>query len=82
MAGKSNGPLTNEAHERTAAVEQTASIKDYFPQGVSQPALRALGRAEYTAAREKDLRALHGIGPKALAILKYPLEGGGKSFRP
>jgi predicted flap endonuclease-1-like 5' DNA nuclease len=58
-----------------------------FPRGMSGPALRALhgagvrsvaGLARWT---EADLAALHGMGPKALEILRTALEASGRSFR-
>ena len=58
-----------------------------FPKGVSNPALRALAAAGYihldqlTQAREKDLAALHGMGPKALEVLRAALKEKGKTFR-
>lgn len=58
-----------------------------FPPGVAKPAQRALASAGYThldqltKARESDLATLHGMGPKALAILKAALAAKGKSFR-
>jgi hypothetical protein len=58
-----------------------------FPPGVATPAVRALLAAGYTTldqlsrARESDLATLHGMGPKALAILKAALVEKGKSFR-
>lgn len=59
-----------------------------FPRGVAQPAVRALNRAGYSTldqlanARGSDLAALHGMGPRALGILKAALQERGKSFRP
>ena len=63
-----------------------APPSDAFPRGVAKPARRALIAAGYTSldqlakAREKEIAALHGMGPKALAILKAALEGKGESF--
>jgi DNA repair protein RadC len=59
-----------------------------FPPGVAKPAQRALAAAgcttldQLTKARESDLASMHGMGPKALAILKAALQRQGKSFRP
>jgi hypothetical protein len=59
-----------------------------FPRAIGQPATRALNNAGYSSldqlgdVREKDLAALHGMGPKALGILKAALQEKGKSFRP
>jgi len=68
--------------------EKNSIAKDEpFPRGVSKPAQRALASAGYTrldqltAARESDLAALHGMGPKALKILKETLQQQGKAFR-
>jgi hypothetical protein len=58
-----------------------------FPKGVAKPAIRALASAGYTTldqlanASEKELAGLHGMGPKALEILRQALKGLGKSFR-
>ena len=57
-----------------------------FPRGVAQPARRALAQAGYfrlqqlTQARESELRRLHGMGPKALDILRQALAARGWSF--
>jgi hypothetical protein len=59
-----------------------------LPRGVAKPAQRALAAAGYTSldqltkARESELASLHGMGPKALAVLKDALRAQGKSFRP
>jgi Helix-hairpin-helix domain len=59
-----------------------------FPKGVAKPAIRALGAAGFTSldqlanASEKRLAALHGMGPKALEILRRALEERGKSLLP
>ncbi len=60
---------------------------DYdFPKGLAQPAIRALLSAGYTrldqltAARESDLRKLHGMGPRALGLLRNALAARGLSF--
>ncbi len=51
-----------------------------FPRGIGQPATRALNNAGYSTldqlvhARASDLAALHGMGPKALGILKAALQ--------
>jgi hypothetical protein len=58
-----------------------------WPRGVAKPAQRALASAGYTIidqlanAREEDLAALHGMGPKALRILLETLKQRGKAFR-
>ena len=58
-----------------------------FPGGVSGPALRALARAgvrslsDLVKWTEDELVALHGVGPKALRILKDALERQGRHLR-
>lgn len=53
---------------------------DAFPEGLARPALRALHAAGYlnlrqlSKATEQDVAALHGMGPKALALLRAALE--------
>lgn len=57
-----------------------------FPK-TSQPALRALNNAGYTKLEqltnvsEKELAKLHGMGPKALGILKEALKAKGLAFK-
>ena len=74
--------------KRAVSSQSTSATNGPFPRGVSQPALRALASAGYThldqleRAREKELRALHGMGPKALGILRAALQKRGKCFLP
>ncbi|MFN8419973.1 MAG: DNA-directed RNA polymerase subunit alpha C-terminal domain-containing protein [Anaerolineae bacterium] len=57
-----------------------------FPPNLSQPALRALETAGYstlnqlTSTTEKDLLALHGMGPKGVRLLREALAEKGLSF--
>jgi hypothetical protein len=59
-----------------------------FPRGVSGPALRALHAAgvrtvgDLAGWTEADLAALHGMGPRALAVLRTALAESGRGFRP
>ena len=58
-----------------------------LPSGIGKPALRALHDAgictldDVAKWQESELAALHGVGPKALGILKGALEAQGLSFR-
>ncbi len=58
-----------------------------FPK-IGAPAERAFASAgikklsDLTKWTEKDLLSLHGMGPKALGILKSALKSGGKSLKP
>ena len=57
-----------------------------FPEKIGKPATRALQGAGYikleqlTRLTEKDLLKLHGVGPKAIGILRLALEERGLSF--
>lgn len=59
---------------------------DAFPK-TSEPASRALAEAGYkklsdlTKVTEKELLKLHGMGPKAIRILREALKEKGLSFR-
>jgi hypothetical protein len=73
-------PLTTSKRKRAAADQMTASIKEHFPAGLAQPALRALAGAGYSRlddlrkVKEADLLQLHGMGPQALEILRSALK--------
>lgn len=57
-----------------------------FPAGLSAPARRALDGAGYvgleqlTKVSEAELKKLHGMGPKAINLLRSALEEKGLSF--
>ena len=57
----------------------TSSASD-LPRGIGAPATRALHAAGYTRLEqlagvpERELGRLHGVGPKALRILRAALE--------
>ena len=60
--------------------------KNDFPAGIGQPATRALVAAGYTnldqlsRVTESELLKLHGMGPKALGIIRSALNAKGLSF--
>lgn len=60
----------------------------HLPAGLSQPALRALQAAgitrleQCTQLSEKQLLALHGLGPKGVVILRSALHAQGLDFAP
>ncbi|HEY7169797.1 MAG TPA: methyltransferase domain-containing protein [Vicinamibacterales bacterium] len=60
---------------------------DAFPPGIGGPALRALANAgirsmsDLSRRSEAELAALHGMGPKALSILKSALAASGGRLR-
>lgn len=57
-----------------------------LPPGLAQPARRALAAAGYqrldqlAGADEAELAKLHGMGPKAIAILRQALAANGLAF--
>ena len=59
-----------------------------FPEGMSGPALRALDVAgirsmnDLTRWTERELAALHGMGPKGIRLLREGLASSGLHFRP
>jgi hypothetical protein len=61
-------------------------IQPGLPGGLSQPALRALSAAGYTrleqftTVREADLLELHGVGPKAIDVIRSALHARGLAF--
>ena len=67
--------------------EKTHPNAASFPQGLGGPALRALASAgirsmaDLARCTEADLERLHGMGPKALAILKSALSEKGRHRR-
>ncbi|MGV3484598.1 MAG: DNA-binding protein [Planctomycetaceae bacterium] len=80
--------MTAKPELRLASDRQTDSIKDGFPSGVARPALRALAAAGLTSlahltrVSEQDLASLHGMGPKAISLLRAALVAKGLNFRP
>jgi hypothetical protein len=59
---------------------------DALPRGIGRPATGAFAEAGYTrlsqfpALRAKDLLKLHGVGPKAVRILRETLAERGQTF--
>ncbi|MBA3947957.1 MAG: DNA-binding protein [Herpetosiphonaceae bacterium] len=57
-----------------------------LPSGLAKPAVRALTAAGYTRlgqltrVKEGELRKLHGMGPKAIALLRSELNAKGLAF--
>ena len=68
------------------ARQQDDPLQQDFPTGLAQPALRALkaagftGLDQLTTIKEADLRQLHGMGPKAIELIRGALGAEGKSF--
>lgn len=70
-----------------SARESTHPNQAAFPKGVSGPALRALDGAGVRSLRdltrwtEAELGRLHGMGPKALDLLKAAMDDEKLTFR-
>jgi hypothetical protein len=62
-----------------------APTTEAFPKGVPQPAIRALVGAGYTrleqlaGASEAELLKLHGVGPKAIRVVRQALIDAGRA---
>lgn len=67
--------------------EVTHPNRAAFPPGMSGPSLRALqgvgvrSMTDLEQWTEADLRALHGMGPKALGLLRDALAASGRELR-
>ncbi len=78
--------LTPSTRKRNAANNRATSVKEGFPPGIAQPALRALAGAGYTSleqlskVKEDDISKLHGMGPKAIGIIRAALKARGQAF--
>ena len=86
-SGGQDCPITADPRVRLASEEQTKSIAANFPNGMSQPSLRALYAAgirtlkQLSTITEKQLAELHGMGPKGVRILKAAMEAANIQFR-
>lgn len=70
------------------ADETTSEPIDHFPKGTGRPAAGAFFAAGYTSldslagASESALARLHGVGPKALQVVKEALDARGSGLAP
>ena len=70
----------------TGQTEQPGNAGHSFPKAIGRPATDALLAAGYTSleqltgVREVDIKQLHGVGPKAIRILRETLAEMGLSF--
>ena len=57
-----------------------------LPRAIGQPATRAFARAgltrleDFTRVAERELLAMHGVGPKAIEVLRRALAERGQTF--
>jgi len=76
----------NYQRKINVAPRKNDRLRHDFPAGLAQPALRALSAAGYTRlaqltnVKEADLLKLHGMGPKAIELLRSALEADGRPF--
>ena len=65
----------------------TDAIAPNFPAGIARPALRALHAAGLTTlcdlshVRESELAKMHGMGPKAIGLLRAAMHSAGVRFK-
>lgn len=85
---KQDCPLGTDPAARAEADRIAAEVQAALPAGLSQPALRALAGAgirtmrQLEKASQKELLALHGMGPKGVRIIKAALAERGKELKP
>lgn len=66
--------------------EEHPELQHDLPAGLGKPATRALIAAGYTRVeqftkiQEADLLKLHGVGPKAIVLIRSVLNARGQSF--
>lgn len=66
--------------------EKTQKSPNTLPPGIGSPAQRALAAAgitrleQFTSISEEELLKLHGVGPKAVRIIKESLRENGLAF--
>jgi len=79
--------LMTDPAKRAAANARTSAIRDHLPAGLSQPALRALESVgvkrlkDLTRFSEAELLELHGMGPKAMTVIRAALAAENLSFK-
>ena len=67
-------------------MKENDKIKYALPPSIGKPALRALSAAgftkleQFTKIKETDLLKLHGVGPKAIRLIRAALNELGLSF--
>lgn len=70
----------------SSSSNQSTNKESDLPKGLSKPAQRALTGAGYTQLeqfaklRKSDVLKLHGMGPKAMELIRQALEEKGLSF--
>ncbi len=87
MIERLNAAEVGSARKRQSAPVAAGGLPGSdFPPGLGQPALRALAGAglqrleQVAARRESEILQLHGVGPRALALLRQALAAKGLAF--
>lgn len=85
--GNGSRDATARKHVRKASDTSAAGVNDALPPGLAAPARRALAGAgitqleQFTKMTEADLSKLHGMGPKALGIIRAALKERAQAFK-
>ncbi len=81
-------PTTSDAPYETDLAAHATAMRDAFPRGLGAPALRALAAAGLTSLEqvatvtESGLLRMHGMGPKAVRILRDAVRLRGLTLKP
>lgn len=81
-------PTMSDATQETDPATQAAAMREAFPRGLGAPALRALAAAGLTSLEqvatvtESGLLRMHGMGPKAVRILRDAVRLRGLTLKP
>jgi hypothetical protein len=80
------GLIRHRLKGRRVSKQSIQQPESAFPKGIAKPALRALAAAgvsridQLAKFTESELRAMHGMGPKAIGIIKAELRKQGKAL--
>jgi pimeloyl-ACP methyl ester carboxylesterase len=78
--------MINDFLDASMPAERQPTSESDFPKSIGRPATNALLEAGYThleqltRVREADIKGLHGVGPRAITILRETLAEKGLSF--
>lgn len=78
--------MVKPAEKATGTKTERADVENDLPAGLAKPAQRALAAAgltrleQFTKLSEAEILQLHGMGPKALELIRSALADKGQSF--
>jgi predicted flap endonuclease-1-like 5' DNA nuclease len=81
------GALPAKQRRQVETAASPEAVRRAFPPGIGAPALRALAAVGLTSLqqlvtlRERELLAMHGLGPKAVRILRDAMHLRGLAFK-